>query len=69
MAPELLYYANRKGWVVWPDQLAAESIAQFREQGAKFIVVTDYRTLPDDVKRDIERLERWQRDLVLIARL
>ncbi|HLQ63301.1 MAG TPA: glycosyltransferase family 39 protein [bacterium] len=69
MAPELLYYADRKGWVVWPDQLGAESIAQFRDQGAKFIVVTDYRTLPDGVKRDIDRLERWQRDLVLIARL
>lgn len=69
MAPELLYYADRKGWVIWPDELAAGSIAQFRDQGAKFIVVTDYRTLPDDVKRDIERLERWQRDLILIARL
>lgn len=69
MAPELLYYADRKGWVVWPDQLAAGSIAQFRNQGAKYIVVTDYRTIPDDVKRDIERLERWQRGLILIAHL
>ena len=69
MAPELLYYADRKGWVVWPDQLTVGLIAQFREQGAKYIVVTDYRTLPDDVKRAIGRLERWQRDLLLIARL
>jgi 4-amino-4-deoxy-L-arabinose transferase-like glycosyltransferase len=69
MAPELLYYADRKGWVVWPDQLTVGSIAQFREQGAKYIVVTDYRTLPDNVKRDVGRLERWQRELLLIARL
>jgi 4-amino-4-deoxy-L-arabinose transferase-like glycosyltransferase len=69
MAPELLYYADRKGWVIWPDELAAGSVSHFRDQGAKFIVVTDYRTLPDGVKRDIERLEGWQRDLILIARL
>jgi hypothetical protein len=55
--------------VVWPDQLTVGSIAQFRQQGAKYIVVTDYRTMSDDVKRDIRRLERWQRDLLLIARL
>jgi hypothetical protein len=69
MAPELLYYADRKGWVVWPDQLAVDTLGQFREHGAKYIVVTDYRTLPDDAKRYIEGLERWQGEQIVIARL
>lgn len=38
--PELLYYANRKGWVIWPDQLSIETLEYYKNQGVKYIVMT-----------------------------
>jgi len=69
MAPEMLYYADRKGWVLWPDQLSLDDLAQYRRQGAAYLVVTDYRSLPDQIKWYIGVTERWQREQIVIVRL
>lgn len=69
MSPELLYYADRKGWVVWPDQLSIETVDHFRAQGARYVVITDHRVIPDELRRYFARRDQWQGERVLIVRL
>jgi len=37
--PELLYYADRKGWVISPEQLTLENVERYKNRGVEYIVV------------------------------
>jgi 4-amino-4-deoxy-L-arabinose transferase-like glycosyltransferase len=41
LMPEMLYYANRKGWVEWFDQLTMNKIENYRKRGARYMVMTE----------------------------
>ena len=49
--PELLYYANRKGWVIWPDQLSFKKIEEYKNKDVKYMVMT----LPDYLNEKYQR--------------
>lgn len=58
-APEILYYADRKGWAV----------DHFRALGARYVVIADHRVIPGDLRRYFARYNLWQWERVLIVRL
>lgn len=39
--PEMLYYANRKGWVERPDGISSSKIDEYVSMGAKYMVMTE----------------------------
>lgn len=39
--PELLYYADRKGWVIRPSELSDEKIEEYIKKGVKYMVMTE----------------------------
>jgi hypothetical protein len=41
LMPELLYYADRKGWVVYPEELTPEVAEDYKRRGAVYLVMTE----------------------------
>lgn len=41
MMPEVHYYADRKGWVTWPDTFNYGNIKKYRGLGARYLVILD----------------------------
>src|SRR3989442_408651 len=68
-APEILYYADRKGWVLYPEQLTVQAVDRFRALGARYVVIADYHLIPVSTRRYFARYEQWQGERALIVRL
>lgn len=68
-APEILYYADRKGWAIQPDELSIAAVDRFRALGARYLVIADHRIIPDDLRRYLAGYPLWQWERVLIVRL
>lgn len=49
-APTLLYYANRKGWLIAPEEWTPRKIESLKEQGANYFVTSRVAYLKNDVK-------------------
>jgi len=49
-APTLLYYANRKGWLIAPEEWTPHKIETLKEQGANYFVTSRVAYLKNDVK-------------------
>ncbi len=47
-SPNILYYSNRKGWVVPAERWSEETIEQMKVQGAKFLVIAPQSLLSDN---------------------
>src|SRR2546422_8641944 len=69
MAPEILYYADRKGWVLYPEQLTVQAVDHYRALGARYVVIADYYLTPVSTRRYFARYERWQGERALVVRL
>lgn len=68
-APEILYYADRKGWVLYPEQLTVQAVDRFRALGARYVVVADYHLIPVSTRRYFDRYQQWQGERTLVVRL
>lgn len=51
MSPEILYYANRKGWVERADNLTVEMIEEYKDKGVEYLVTT-HSCYPDNQVRE-----------------
>jgi hypothetical protein len=52
--PELLYYSNRRGWVMDSNRCSIEYIEICRQQGADYFVTTQQDTIDSSVLDDIK---------------
>jgi len=50
LMPEILYYADRKGWAVWPQNVSVETIESYRQMGARYLVMSGLSSPPDMVE-------------------
>ncbi len=39
--PEILYYCDRRGWVIRPESLSPDTVEKYRKMGARYLVMTE----------------------------
>lgn len=72
MMPEILYYANRKGWVIWPDQLSITEIEKYKNIGVKYIVMTEpyyFNQLGENLREYLQGKKAYLEDNFLILEI
>lgn len=67
--PELLYYANRKGWVIPPEQLSFEKIEEYKNKGVKYMVMIEPYYLDKNIKKYLGNEVIYKEDSFAIVKL
>jgi hypothetical protein len=67
MEPELLYYADRKGWVIAPDKMSVEIIEDYKLRGVKYLVMTDILYLTPELEDYIFSRKSYTSDNYIIV--
>jgi len=67
--PELLYYADRKGWIIRPDKLSDETIEKYKEKKVKYIVLTEPFYLDQQTRDNLKNHEVYKGDNFIILEI
>jgi hypothetical protein len=57
--PEMLYYADRRGWIISPREISVATIEAFRRKGAAYLVMPQPRYVSDDLKGYLRGRTVW----------
>lgn len=67
--PEMLYYADRKGWIISPQQVSVATIEEFKRRGAMYLVLPVSGRLSSDLKTYFSEKLVWSAGTYLLFRL
>lgn len=69
MGPELLYYADREGWVIYYDELNNKTIRDYKNRGAEYIAITNPGYVSNNLINILKSKENYETNTYFIAKI